>query len=79
MSSPVEIALLGCFDEQHERRIVRRLIKAFQKKLAEDTLVLLKEREELLQRITALTEARDFYESQFEQAQARIEPFQARI
>lgn len=74
--SPVEGALLDCFDEEHERRIVRRLIRRFEKRLAEDTLGLMKEREALIAKIGEIETERTFWQSQFEQAEARIQKLQ---
>jgi hypothetical protein len=77
--SPVEGALLDCFDEDHERRIVRRLIRRFEKRLAEDTLGLMKEREGLIDKIRELETERGFWQAQFEQAETRIQRLQGSL
>ncbi|MER8640987.1 hypothetical protein [Mesorhizobium sp. M1252] len=77
--SPVAKALLSVFDEAHERKVVRTLIKAFEMQMADNVIELMNDLGAAIQHRDEARTERDFYKAQFEQVQVRLEALQGRV
>jgi hypothetical protein len=77
--SPVAKALLSVFDEAHEKKAVRSLIRDFEKQVAEMAISQMEERDSYRKMIAKHEVETSFWRSQFEQVQARLEKLQGRV